>query len=557
MLGMIHLCYLLFLVLIWAPISQSSERYLILKVSDTAEEKVNKIIVTCKENCSSESPVDGMIKLKLPQQIPAGASITLEIVKHSDHPDWMLVSPPDGHVPAPPLDGKSDHIVSVTVVRIGREDPDNAQRLDGLARRYFTQAKYAEAEVLCKKVLEINEKIFGPERAETAESLRNLAFIYQEQKRYAEAEGLYERAIKICEKTSPEQPETAEILISLAFIYHHQEKYDDIAPLYKRAFDIYEKALGLERPETQTCFKYLVKLYTSNSQYEELEQLYKHALEFYERKGVGMMSDKRLNNMIDILERYGEFIWQDFERTHRGDEAMRLLGRAYDLKEKAGNQGANARPDAKRQFRRYICTLGHYGLPKEIPFELREYKHPLLSKYLPDYTFYVPYVVAHPAIYDEEDKTLKFDKSEGWYSFILGIADRENHLAVFNNVVPEDHDRKCRSLVDDFLIKARIKRFSSARTDNEMREITRMFLILNCLKGHGGLVNIETDKNGHPIVRDFETSEFKVKSEGAKTTVSYHVEDDNGILECYLTFDRQGNITGGKASGAVKASWNR
>jgi tetratricopeptide (TPR) repeat protein len=552
----IRICHPLFLALIFSPGPQSSDKYLTLKVSDTAGGKVDQIAITCKENCKSEGAQNGLIKLILPPQTTAAVSITLEIVKHSDHPDWMIVSPAGGRVPESSIDGKSDNIVSVTVMRIGRDDWDSAHHYDELAGRYFEQAKYAEAEALGQKALEIAEKVFGQEHAETAEILRHMAFIYGGQKRYAEAEAYYNRALKLYDKAQPEHTETAETLLNLAGIYHHQEKYEEMAPLYKRAFDIYEKALGFEAQETETCFNYLAQLYLGNSQFEELGRFYKHALEFYEREGDGMMSDKRRKNMISLLEKYGEFLWQEYKPTHNKDEAMKLLGRAYDFKEGAKNSGAKARPDAKQQFRRYLRTLGHHGLLKEPDFEIREYKHVLLSKYLPDYKFYVPYVPAS-FVWNEKNNTFKLDYGQPWFGVHLGVADREKLLTVFHNGVIGDYEKSMQTLAHDFLIKARIKRFAPARTDKEMQEITKLFLILNCLKGHGGPEEVKPDKNGNPVVRDFSISDFKVKREGGKTTVIYNVEDDMRKLECYLTFDSQGNITGGKASGMVKGSFTR
>jgi hypothetical protein len=110
-----------------------------------------------------------------------------------------------------------------------------------------------------------------------------------------------------------------------------------------------------------------------------------------------------------------------------------------------------------------------------------------------------------------------------------------------------------RALANDFLSKARIKRFGPARTNMEMREITKLFLVLNCLKGHGGLEIIKVSKEGNPVVRDFPMRDFKVKRERDTITVSYRFEDKHELLECYLTFDRQGNVIEGRANGGVKA----
>ena len=150
MLSIICIGQPLFLAFIFSSGPQSSDKYLTLKVSDTAGGKVDQIAITCRENRTSEGSQNGLIKLILPPQTTTAGSITLEIVKNSDHPDWMIVSPAGGRVPTSSIDGKSGNIVSVTVMRIRRDDPDNANRLDELAGRYFERAKYAEAEALWK-----------------------------------------------------------------------------------------------------------------------------------------------------------------------------------------------------------------------------------------------------------------------------------------------------------------------------------------------------------------------------------------------------------------------
>src|SRR5262245_58818034 len=123
----------LFLALILTPAPQNSDKYLTLKVSDTAGAKVDRIAITCKENCVSEGLRDGSIKLALPSHTTTAGSIILEIVRNSDHPDWMIVSPAGGRVSISSLAAKPDNTISVTVLRVGREDADNVHRLDELA----------------------------------------------------------------------------------------------------------------------------------------------------------------------------------------------------------------------------------------------------------------------------------------------------------------------------------------------------------------------------------------------------------------------------------------
>ena len=72
--------------------------------------------------------------------------------------------------------------------------------LNNLAKLYDAQGKYAEAEPLHKRALQIREKALGPAHPNVATSLNNLALLYDAQGKYAEAEPLHKRALQIREK---------------------------------------------------------------------------------------------------------------------------------------------------------------------------------------------------------------------------------------------------------------------------------------------------------------------------------------------------------------------
>src|SRR5947207_12692806 len=78
---------------------------------------------------------------------------------------------------------------------------------------YNAQGKYAKAEPLYRRALEIYEQQLGPIHPYTAQSLNNLAYLYNAQGKYAEAEPLYRRAISIREQQlGPIHPDTAKSL---------------------------------------------------------------------------------------------------------------------------------------------------------------------------------------------------------------------------------------------------------------------------------------------------------------------------------------------------------
>ena len=57
--------------------------------------------------------------------------------------------------------------------------------------------RYAEAEPLFRRSLEIQEKQLGRDHPDVATSLNNLADLYRAMGRYAEAEPLYRRSLEI------------------------------------------------------------------------------------------------------------------------------------------------------------------------------------------------------------------------------------------------------------------------------------------------------------------------------------------------------------------------
>jgi tetratricopeptide (TPR) repeat protein len=78
--------------------------------------------------------------------------------------------------------------------------PDAATTLNRLAEQLVELEKYAEAELLYRRSLEITEETFGPDHINTANSLSNLAILLRTTGDHAAAEPLYRRACAIWSK---------------------------------------------------------------------------------------------------------------------------------------------------------------------------------------------------------------------------------------------------------------------------------------------------------------------------------------------------------------------
>jgi tetratricopeptide (TPR) repeat protein len=192
----------------------------------------------------------------------------------------------------------------------GPEHPFTVGSLNNLAALYDSTGDYAKAEPLYRRALAIREKALGGEHPYTAASLNNLAVLYDSMGDYVKAEPLYRRALAIREKAlGPEHPFTAGSLNNLAVLYDSMGDYAKAEPLYRRALAIREKALGAEHPDTATTLNNLAALYDSMGDYAKAEPLYQRALAIRE-KALGPEhpdTAASLNNLAWLYNSVGDY----------------------------------------------------------------------------------------------------------------------------------------------------------------------------------------------------------------------------------------------------------
>jgi len=98
---------------------------------------------------------------------------------------------------------------------------------------------------------------------EAARLLNQAGYYLVERGRYAEAEALHRRALEIYEQQlGAGHPDTARSLNNLANLYSEQGRYEQAEALYRRALEIYEQQLGAGHPNTVKVRKnYVILLY--------------------------------------------------------------------------------------------------------------------------------------------------------------------------------------------------------------------------------------------------------------------------------------------------------
>ncbi len=180
--------------------------------------------------------------------------------------------------------------------------PNVATSLKNLALLYSAQGLYQDAESLLKRALAIREEAFGPTSAAAAASLNNLAEIYRIQGRYPEALPLLERSLTIWEAVrGPVHSDVARCLTNLSALYYKLGRYAEAEPLMERALAIQEKLYGPEHPEVAHVLHVLGTIYYSQGRLVEAEPLYKRAIRIDE-KAYGANHPNLAANLISLAQ---------------------------------------------------------------------------------------------------------------------------------------------------------------------------------------------------------------------------------------------------------------
>ncbi len=153
-----------------------------------------------------------------------------------------------------------------------------------LAHLYYNMGKYAEAQPLYNRSLEIREKSLGKYHPEVAATMDNLAQLYMKQNQYEKSNTLFTQVLEIREKSlGKEHPDVATTLNNLAVLYLAQGKYAEAEPLFIRVQEIDEKTIGKDHPDVAATLYNLAGLYWQQDKYEEAEPLFTRSLDILRR----------------------------------------------------------------------------------------------------------------------------------------------------------------------------------------------------------------------------------------------------------------------------------
>ena len=155
---------------------------------------------------------------------------------------------------------------------------------NNLAANLRNQGKYAAAQPLFEKALEIRRRLLSKDHPDTAMSYGNLAMNLDAQGKYAAAQPLHEKALEIHRlRLTGDHPITATTYSGLASNLDAQGKYAAAQPLHEKALEIRRRLLTDDHPDTARSYSNLATNLDAQGKYAQAQPLYEKALEINRR----------------------------------------------------------------------------------------------------------------------------------------------------------------------------------------------------------------------------------------------------------------------------------
>lgn len=166
----------------------------------------------------------------------------------------------------------------------GGSHPLIADDLINLSAIHLNLGHYSEAESFARQALEINRSWYGPDHPETASSLTFLGQALVRRKRYAEALDLLQQALAIQERVyGTEHPRVATTLNELGSVALQMGKLDDAEARFRRIAGIYRTVYGGQHYTVGIALSNLASVFLERKRYSKAEPLFREAIAIYEK----------------------------------------------------------------------------------------------------------------------------------------------------------------------------------------------------------------------------------------------------------------------------------
>jgi non-specific serine/threonine protein kinase/serine/threonine-protein kinase len=224
-------------------------------------------------------------------------------------------------------DGHYARAMTIREKLLGRDHPLVARVAFGLGALRWHQNRLDESEAAYRRALAIDERPSG-DSTEMGRDLMGLAVVQVQRKRYAQAETLMKRSIDVqARHLGPDHIDLAPALNNLGALYWTLGRYDDALPIYERVRKTFERTLDPSHPDIAALYNNLAETYWKLGRFDEAEPLFRRSLAIKEsRLSPGHSSLAiTLHSMAGMLRDQGRL--GDAEAAYRRALDIRL--RAY------------------------------------------------------------------------------------------------------------------------------------------------------------------------------------------------------------------------------------
>jgi tetratricopeptide (TPR) repeat protein len=188
--------------------------------------------------------------------------------------------------------------------------------MNNLALLYKVQGKYARAEPLFSKVVELKQRVLDQEHPSTLISMNNLALLYEVQGKYGQAEPLFTKVLEVRRRVlGEEHPDTLTSMNSLALLYQNRGKYKQAEALLREALNGHQKIMT-NTWNLYNCQSLLGASLAGQKKYGEAELLLLSGYEGMRRREATIPAFDRFK-----LEQAGEWVVQLYQDWGKPEQA--------------------------------------------------------------------------------------------------------------------------------------------------------------------------------------------------------------------------------------------
>lgn len=143
-----------------------------------------------------------------------------------------------------------------------------------LAQCFMSDCKHAQAELILRKLHEVETRVLGAEHPGTLATAGDLASSLSGQGKYADAQRVQREVLEVQKRVlGAENPVTLTTASNLATSLCYQGEYAEAEEIQREVLELERRVLGVEHPETLTASRNLASFLKRQGKLAEAEQL--------------------------------------------------------------------------------------------------------------------------------------------------------------------------------------------------------------------------------------------------------------------------------------------